>query len=131
MIQRRVTRAIRSAGRLSAVALLPAMLVFGAATVRAQQTPSSPSVDSSNAKAAQDLMRSLMDAQTAHVAAVVNVTMAARMAELQKPETAQALATFVRNFYDALIAKGFTKEEALRIVAGFGGVATGSGTGGT
>ena len=76
-------------------------------------------------------MRSLMDAQTAHVAAVVNVTMAARMAVLQKPETAQALATFVRNFYDALIAKGFTKHEALRIVAGFGGAATGSSSGGT
>jgi len=76
-------------------------------------------------------MHSFMDAQTAHLAAVVNVTMAARMAVLQKPETAQALATFVRNFYDALIAKGFTKEEALRIVAGYGGAATGSSSGGT
>lgn len=131
MMQRCVTRAVRSAGRLSAVALLPAMLVFGAATLDAQQTPPNPSVDSVNAKAAQDLMRSFMDAQTARVAAVVNVTMAARMAVLQKPETAQALATFVRNLYDALIAKGFTKDEALRIVAGFGGAATGSSSGGT
>lgn len=131
MMQRRVTRPVRGTGRLCAIAISAAMLTFGAARVQAQQTPSNPSIDSSNAKAAEDMMRSLMDAQTAHVAAVVNVTMAARMAVLQKPETAQALATFVRNFYDALIAKGFTKHEALRIVAGFGGAAAGSSSGGT
>lgn len=58
MVPRRVTRAVRGAGRFSAVALSAAMLVFGAAT-------------------------------------------------------------------------GFTKEEALRIVAGFGGAATGSSSGGS
>ncbi len=41
-------------------------------------------------------------------------------AELAKPETAQQLAAFVRNFYDALIAKGFSKADALKIVTEIG-----------
>ncbi len=43
---------------------------------------------------------------------------------LAKPETAQNLATFVRNLYDALISKGFSKDEALRIVSSFAASAT-------
>jgi hypothetical protein len=39
---------------------------------------------------------------------------------LAKPETADRLATYVKNFHDALVAKGFTKEEALRIVSAMG-----------
>ena len=35
---------------------------------------------------------------------------------MAKPETAQRLATFTKNYYDALIAKGFSKEDALEIV---------------
>lgn len=36
---------------------------------------------------------------------------------LARPETADKLASFTRNYYDALVKKGFTKEEALRIVS--------------
>jgi hypothetical protein len=39
---------------------------------------------------------------------------------MAKPETAEKLATFTKNYYDALIAKGFSKEEALRIVIAVG-----------
>src|SRR6266516_1277223 len=39
---------------------------------------------------------------------------------LAKPETADQLATFTRNYYDALIRKGFTKAEALEIVTKIG-----------
>lgn len=35
---------------------------------------------------------------------------------MSKPETAEKLATYAKNYYDALIKKGFTKEEALKIV---------------
>ena len=35
---------------------------------------------------------------------------------MAKPETSDRLATFIRNYYDALIAKGFTRHEAMRIV---------------
>ena len=39
---------------------------------------------------------------------------------LEKPETIERLARFARRYYDALIKQGFSKEEALQIVAGAG-----------
>lgn len=39
---------------------------------------------------------------------------------LAKPETAENLATFTKNYYDALVRKGFSKEQALRIVISVG-----------
>ena len=52
-------------------------------------------------------------------------TMAAAMLEgnlkaLDRPETIDRLAHFARRYYDALIRQGFSKEEALQIVAGAG-----------
>ena len=42
----------------------------------------------------------------------------ARLAILTRPDVADQLAKFARNYFDALINKGFTREEAVRIVAG-------------
>jgi hypothetical protein len=39
---------------------------------------------------------------------------------LAKPENAQRLATFTKNYYDALIAKGFSKEEAFQMAMSMG-----------
>lgn len=36
---------------------------------------------------------------------------------MARPETAGKLAAFTWNYYEALVKKGFTKEEALRIVS--------------
>src|SRR6266700_370027 len=38
----------------------------------------------------------------------------------EKPETIERLARFSRRYYDALMKQGFSKEEALQIVAGAG-----------
>jgi hypothetical protein len=38
------------------------------------------------------------------------------LVEIAKPETAERLATFKKNFYDSLRKKGFTHKEALDIV---------------
>lgn len=38
----------------------------------------------------------------------------------ERPETIDRLARFARRYYEALIRQGFTKEEALQIVAGAG-----------
>jgi hypothetical protein len=45
----------------------------------------------------------------------------------EKPETIERLARFSRRYYDALIKQGFSKEEALQIVAGAGIVGVRSG----
>lgn len=39
---------------------------------------------------------------------------------IAKPETAEKLASFTKNYYDALRAKGFSKDEALKIVTAAG-----------
>src|SRR6266700_945428 len=39
---------------------------------------------------------------------------------MAKPESVDRLATFAKNYYDALIRKGFTKEQALQIVIATG-----------
>jgi hypothetical protein len=46
--------------------------------------------------------------------------MTATYDNLAQPETAEKLATFVRNYYKALIAKGFSSDEAMRIVVAVG-----------
>jgi hypothetical protein len=39
---------------------------------------------------------------------------------LAKPENAERLADFTKNYYDALIKRGFAKAEALQLVAAMG-----------
>ena len=51
---------------------------------------------------------------------MAEATMETTLWALSKPEAAERLATFSRNYYDALIKKGFTKDEALRIVLSVG-----------
>lgn len=41
------------------------------------------------------------------------------VAGLAKPETAKKLAKFTKNYFDALVAEGFTRDEALQIVKAF------------
>ena len=40
----------------------------------------------------------------------------AQLAVISKPESAEKMAQYVKNFYEALIKHGFSKEEALKIV---------------
>jgi hypothetical protein len=44
------------------------------------------------------------------------IAVAAQVSALAKPETAEKMARYIKNFQNALIKEGFTKEEALRIV---------------
>ncbi len=47
---------------------------------------------------------------------------------LARPESAEKLATFTRNYYEALLRKGFTDEQALRLVTAIGFPTLGGGT---
>ena len=44
------------------------------------------------------------------------IAVAAQVSALAKPETAEKMARYAKNFQNALIKEGFTKEEAIRIV---------------
>jgi hypothetical protein len=68
---------------------------------------------------AQDLQHSTQNylASMAPMMAQMNAVMLEGfMVEIAKPETAERLATFKKNFYDSLRKKGFTHKEALDIV---------------
>ncbi len=54
------------------------------------------------------------------MAKMMESMMEAMFTTMAKPQTAEQLATFSKNYYDALIAKGFSKEDALRIVTSVG-----------
>jgi hypothetical protein len=130
MKRSRVVRAVLATSRVWCTGI--AMTAFLACASMAQaQTPTTPAASDTVGKAMTNLMQSMLDQQVARMAQVMNATMTARIAVLAKPETAQQLATFIRNLYDALIAKGFAKDEALRIVAGFSVLASGSSSSGS
>ena len=61
-------------------------------------------------------MRGMMPVMTDIMRQATQSTMAA----LAEPETAQNLARFARNYYTALVAQGFTEEQAMRIVSNVG-----------
>ena len=42
------------------------------------------------------------------------------LAVLAEPETAENLARFTRNYYEALVARGFTEGQAMQIVSNLG-----------
>ena len=52
--------------------------------------------------------------------AMMEAMMEGMLRVMAKPESADRLATFTKNYYDALIRKGFTKEQALQIVIATG-----------
>jgi hypothetical protein len=54
------------------------------------------------------------------VGQMAETVMGATLAVLSRPETAERIAAFARNYYDALVAKGFSADEALRIVLAHG-----------
>lgn len=51
---------------------------------------------------------------------MTEVMMEVTLEVLTRPESAEKLATFTRNYYEALLRKGFTEEQAIRIVAAAG-----------
>jgi hypothetical protein len=51
---------------------------------------------------------------------MATVMLESTLTALAKPENTDRLADFTKHYYDALIKRGFTKEEALQLVAAMG-----------
>lgn len=54
------------------------------------------------------------------MAQMATVMLAATLTSLAKQENTERLADFTKHHYDALLKRGFTKEEALQLVVGIG-----------
>lgn len=101
---------MRTVSRIAAIILLLLGLgVAAPAAARAQQPDST-----------QEMMGAYMDMMGPMMGKMMASTLNSVLDVLDKPETTQKLATFTRNYFDALVAKGFTKDDALRIVTAVG-----------
>ena len=68
----------------------------------------------------QMMIQQSMNAMTPMFGEMMKVMMTATFDVLSQPESAEKLATFTKNYYDALIKKGFSQDEALRIAMSIG-----------
>lgn len=83
----------------------------------AQREPTPEELQQANA-----MMEQMMVPMMGQMMSVMLESMASKLAE---PQIAQNLATFTRNFYLALKDRGFSEEEAIRIVTSAGFPAVG------
>jgi len=101
---------------MRSVLLAAALLLFGSAA-HAQQ-PAKP--DTAAQRRAQQQTAQMVDMMGPMMQQVAVSTLEGTLTAMAKPENAALLADFTRNFYDALIKRGFTPEQALQIVIGIG-----------
>lgn len=64
----------------------------------------------------QATMEATLGAMTAAMGPMTEAVIEAQLNSAARPETAERLAAFKKNLYDALLKKGFKPQEALQIV---------------
>lgn len=108
------------ATRTTPILFLAVLALAGVPDLQAQVRPDS-------ARTAAGTMQPPMEAQyedmvgmAPMVGQMMQVMMRSILQTLALPESTELLATFTRNYFDALIAKGFSRDEALRIVMAHG-----------
>src|SRR5262249_48493768 len=99
----------------AAPAVLGLLLVLLPARASAQQ-PGPPMPDS----AAFARMAGMFNQMGPMYETMMQAMLEGTLKALERPETIDRLARFARRYYDALMKQGFTREEALQIVAGAG-----------
>ena len=107
---------------IAAVSFSAAGAVF-AEDKAAAESPEQPRAASSRSPSAaemQQMMGPMMGEMMSGMLKAVSKTMA-------DPQIAQNFATFTRNYYKALIAQGFSEEEAMKIVMASGLPSVGGG----
>lgn len=96
--------------------LVLALILAGPATALAQE-PTKPAFPDS---ASMEQLSGMFDRMIPMYRTMSQAMMEGTLAALDREETASSMARFARRYYQALILEGFTKEEALQIVAGMG-----------
>ncbi len=98
------------------VPLVAILLLAPAALVAQQPTASAGTPDSLRMAQMAGMFNQMGPMYETMVQSMIEGTIKA----FEKPETIERLARFSRRYYEALIKQGFSKEEALQIVAGSG-----------
>ena len=100
--------------------LLAAALAAGTATVAAAQARPDSAARARPPRAAMDSAQMQAALMSPMIGQMMQAMLRSTLAALSEPEVAEQMATFTRNYYDALVAKGFSRDEALRIVLAHG-----------
>jgi len=66
------------------------------------------------------IMEQTMNSMLPFMGQMMEIMMKVQFKILADPATADQLATYTRNYYEALIRKGFTEEESLKIAMNMG-----------
>jgi hypothetical protein len=91
------------------------IVALGALTgtrVHAQQTQQTPP----NPEQLKQVMQATMGAMVSVMGPMTEAVIDAQLNSAAKPETAEKIATFKRNLYEALLKKGFNGIDAMQIV---------------
>lgn len=94
--------------KLAGLALLAFILAPAVARAEESEVPAQPPAGP------QDVHQAMQQARPA-IKEMITTTLDDLLAYMARPETTDQMAAFVRNYYDALIKKGFTEEQALQI----------------
>lgn len=106
--------------RSTTLAVIALVATVGASAVDAQAMPSKPvPTDTSmrRTQASHAEMAQSMEGMLPFATQMMKGMMEARLEMMLKPETVSRMATFAQAFRDALLAKGFNREEAIRLTA--------------
>ncbi len=105
--------------------LITCAVITATGLLAAQQptpVPRPAKTDSTQARAqeAAAMMGPMMQQMAPMMGQMAALTLEGTLAALAKPENTERLADFTKNYYDALIKRGFTKDQALQIVMAVG-----------
>lgn len=101
-------------------ALLAAALAAGGATAAAAQARPDSAGAARPPRTAMDSAQLQAAMMSPMIGQMMQAMLRSTLAALADPQVTEQMATFTRNYFDALVAKGFTREEALRIVLAHG-----------
>src|SRR3954469_26037138 len=67
-----------------------------------------------------EMLREQMEMMGPMMGQMMSTMVSTMLDALAQPENTQRMATFTKNYFDALMGKGFTRDEAFRIVLAHG-----------
>ena len=108
---------------MRAVLIISAVVIAAGSLAAQQPTPSRPAKPDSTQARAQEaaaMMGPMMQQMAPMMGQMAAFSLEGTLAALAKPENAERLADFTKNYYDALVKRGFTKDQALQIVMAVG-----------
>ena len=103
------------------LALLSVVLLAVAPALALGQQPSpTPTRRDTSAAAQMQQMMGMFNQMGPMYATMMKSMIEGTLKALAEPENVERMAAFTRRYYEALMKQGFTKDEALQIVAGVG-----------